>query len=268
MATPALAALNAINPALSQNLDARPKKDVLLPPQVFVFELSAGGVSTRMADWQAAARDNLTTAATRLAGDSSLFKLVPTPQLRSFDLDQLQAHIGLYDRVAQSVFVYGRGEQSAWAHKKSEFDYTAGPGLAFLRKQTGADSALIVLGSDSISSGGRKAAFAAGLLLGFVMPLGQAFMAAEIVDLKTGDVQWMSFDASSSMDSRKPDSWTPKAGCRSSTKPRQLSIFSVACRSLKRWWRACDSDKLGKQKKGVSRETPSLIPATLRSISP
>lgn len=204
MATPSLAAQSAVNPALSQNLDARPKKVVLLPPQVFVFELSAGGVPTRMADWEAAARDNLASAATRLARESGLFELVPAPRLESPELDQLEAHIGLYDRVAQSVFVYGRGNQSAWAHKKNEFDYTVGPGLAFLRAQTDADAALIVLGSDYISTGGRKAAFVAGLALGIVMPLGQSFIAAGIVDLKTGDVQWMSFDSSSSMDSRNP----------------------------------------------------------------
>lgn len=203
-ASPVLAAMSAIHPALSQNLDARPKKVVLLPPQVFVFELSAGGVPTRMADWEATARANLIAAATRLARESGLFEVAPLPPLAAADLDTLDAHIGLYDRVAQSVFVYGRGDQAAWAHKKNEFDYTVGPGLAFLREQTGADAALIVLGSDFISSGGRKAAFAAGLLLGIAIPLGQSFITAGVVDLTTGDVQWMSFDASSSMDSREP----------------------------------------------------------------
>jgi hypothetical protein len=100
--------------------------------------------------------------------------------------------------------VYGRGDMDAWAHKKNEFDYTVGPGLAFLRAQTGADAALIVLGSDYISSGGRRAAFVAGLLLGVVMPLGQSFITAGIVDLTSGDVLWMSFDSSASMDSRTP----------------------------------------------------------------
>jgi len=204
MAMPALAAMSAINPAFSQNLEARPKKVVLLPPQVFVYELSAGGVPTRMAEWEATARDNLVTAATRQAQNSRLFELVPAPPLAPADLDQLDAHIGLYDRVAQSVFVYGRGEQDAWAHKKNEFDYTVGPGLAFLREQTGADAALIILGSDFISSSERKAAFVVGLLLGVALPLGQAFMTTGLVDLKTGDVQWMSFDSSASMDSRNP----------------------------------------------------------------
>lgn len=204
MATPSLAAMSAVNPAFLQNPVERPKKVVLLPPQVFVYELSAGGVPTRMADWEAAARANLSTTAARLAQDTHLFELLPAPPLVSTDLDQLDAHIGLYDRVAQSVFVYGRGDQSAWAHKKNEFDYTVGPGLAFLREQTGADAALIVLGSDFISSSERKAAFVVGLLLGVALPLGQSFVTAGLVDLKTGDVQWMSFDSSASLDTREP----------------------------------------------------------------
>lgn len=204
LATPALAAMSAVNPALTQNLAARPKKIVLLPPQVFVYELSAGGVPTRMADWEATARDNIVAAATRLSRETGLFELVPAPTLDPQLADQLEAHIGLYDRVAQSVFVYGRGDQEDWAHKKNEFDYTVGPGLAFLREHTGADAALIVLGSDFISSGGRRAAFIVGLALGVVMPLGQSFITAGIVDLSTGDVLWMSFDSSISMDSRTP----------------------------------------------------------------
>ena len=55
---------------------------MLLPPQVFVYELSAGGVPTRMADWEATARDNLVAAATRLAHESGLFELVPAPAAR------------------------------------------------------------------------------------------------------------------------------------------------------------------------------------------
>lgn len=203
-ASPARAAMSATHPALALHPDTRPQKVVLLPPQIFVYELSAGGVPTRMGDWEATARANLVEAATRLASELDLFELIAPPGLDADEQDTLDAHIGLYDRVAQSVFVYGRGEQSAWAHKKNEFDYTVGPGLDFLRERTGADAALIVLGSDFISSGGRKMAFVAGLALRIIMPLGQSFVAAGVVDLKSGEVRWMSFDSSSSMDSREP----------------------------------------------------------------
>lgn len=202
-ATPGRAAMTAVNPALTQNLDTRPKKVVLLPPQIFVYELSAGGIPTRMGDWEVTARNNLGASAARQAAESGVFDVVAAPTLDPAEQEVLDAHIGLYDRVAQSVFIYGRGEQTAWAHKKNEFDYTVGPGLAFLRERSGADAALIVLGADYISSSGRKVAFIAGLALGVIMPLGQSFVAVGVVDLKTGDVQWMGFDASSSLDTRE-----------------------------------------------------------------
>lgn len=202
-ATPGRAAMTAVNPALTQNPDTRPKKVVLLPPQIFVYELSAGGVPTRMGDWEVTARNNLGASAARQAAESGVFDVVAAPTLDPAEQEVLDAHIGLYDRVAQSVFIYGRGEHTAWAHKKNEFDYTVGPGLAFLRERSGADAALIVLGADYISSSGRKVAFIAGLALGVIMPLGQSFVAVGVVDLKTGDVQWMGFDASSSLDTRE-----------------------------------------------------------------
>lgn len=205
LTAPAIAAMSAVNPALMQNLDARPKNVVVLPPQVFVYELSAGGVPTRMGEWEALARSNLGSAAIRLAGEAGLFTARPAPDFGPEEQALIDAHLGLYERVAQSVFVYGRGEQSAWAHKKNEFDYTLGPGLAFLRERTGADSALIVLGSDFISSDGRKALFFAGLAMGMIMPLGQSFLALGVVDLRNGDVQWMGFDASSRLDTRQPE---------------------------------------------------------------
>lgn len=202
-AMPALA-MNAVNPALALHPDARPRTVVVLPPQIFVYELSAGGVPTRMADWEAVARTHLATAATRLATEAGLFTARPAPVFAADEQALVDTHLGLYERVAQSVFLYGRGEQSAWAHKKQEFDYTLGPGLAFLRERTGADAALVMLGSDFISSDGRKALFFAGLALGMIMPLGQSFLTLGVVDLKTGDVQWMSFDASSRLDTRNP----------------------------------------------------------------
>lgn len=203
-ATPARAVQAVVNPGFVSTLEAGPKKLVLLPPQIFVYELSAGGVPTRMADWEATSRANFSEAARRVAQDFGTFEVVPAPPLSPAEADTVEAHLGLYERVASSVFVYGRGDMKAWAHKKQEFDYTLGPGLAFLREKTGADTALILLGADFISSGGRKLAFFAGLAIGVVMPLGQTFIAAGAVDLKTGDVQWMGFDSSASLDSREP----------------------------------------------------------------
>lgn len=196
------AALVAVNPQLTASGTQSPKKVVLLPPQFYVYELSAGGVPTRKIDWEAQARTNFANAAQALATEKSLFELTTAPELDAATTATLDAHMGLYERVASSVFVYGRGESAAWAHKKNEFDYTVGAGLDFLREATGADAAMIVLGADYISSDGRRAAFFAGLAIGLLMPLGQSFITAGVIDLKTGDVLWMGLDSSIRLDSR------------------------------------------------------------------
>jgi hypothetical protein len=201
-ANSALAVDSIVNPAYATPGAALPKKVVLLPPQMFVYALTAGGLPTRMTEWETAARDNLAAASTRQAQADQRFELLPMPPLSPAEADTVEAHLGLYDRVAQSIFLYARGGAAAWAHKKADFDYTLGPGLAFLREKTGADAAMIILGSDFISSGGRRATVAAGLAIGLLLPLGQAFITSGLIDLKTGAIEWMAFDSSVSVDSR------------------------------------------------------------------
>lgn len=186
--------------------EARPKKVLLLKPQMFVAELSAGGVVQRMDDWSRQASDNLLQATRQYAQDSSLFEPLAAPELNPQDEDLVASHLGLYDRVAAAVFQFGQNSgPDAWADRRKAWEYTLGDGLKALAEQTGADAALVFVGADYISSSGRKAAFVAGLLLGVGIPLGQSFVSAGLVDLKSGDIEWMSFDSSSTMDTREPE---------------------------------------------------------------
>lgn len=199
-----LAAFSAINPKWSSlTQDQRPKKVLLLPPQMFVAEMSAGGVIQKQDDWTRQANENLLAATEAHARESRLFETVRMPKLTDEEADIVESHIGLYDRVASAIHAYGQGKDSGWEQKKSEWDYTLGDGLAFLREKTGADSALIFVGADIISTGGRKAAFTVGLLIGIAIPLGQSFITVGLADLKTGDIRWLSYDQSMSMDSRE-----------------------------------------------------------------
>jgi hypothetical protein len=201
----ALAAYSAVNPKLAiLPQSERPKKILLLPPQMFVAELSAGGVIERQDDWTKTANENLLAAAETLFKEGSQFEAVRLPKLNEADDEIVESHIGLYDRVAQAIFIYGRGQDSGWQQKKTEWDYTLGKGLAFLREKTGADSALIFTGADIISTEGRKAAFAVGLLLGVAIPIGQSFVSAGLADLNTGEIRWLSYDQSMSLDTRDP----------------------------------------------------------------
>jgi hypothetical protein len=183
----------------------KPKKVLLLKPQMIVAELSAGGVVQRMDDWSQQASDNLLQATNQYAHDKALFEPIPAPEMSLQESDWVESHLGLYDRVAGVVFQFGQNSgPDAWAHRRQAWEYTLGDGLKMLSDQTGAEAALIFVGADYISTGGRKAAFFAGLLVGVAIPLGQSFVSAGLVDLKTGDVEWMSFDSSATLDSRDP----------------------------------------------------------------
>jgi hypothetical protein len=199
----ALAAYSAVNPGLaSLPQNERPKKILLLPPQMVVAELSLGGVIQRQDDWTREASENLLVAAETHFRENSLFEAMRMPKLDGEDAERVESHIGLYDRLAYAIYIYGRGLDSGWQHKKTQWDYTLGDGLAFLREKTGADTALIFTGADIISSGGRRAAFAVGLLLGVGIPIGQSFITVGLADLKTGEIRWMSYDQSMTLDSR------------------------------------------------------------------
>lgn len=201
----AQAAYSAANPALSSlPQNERPKKLLLLPPQMFVGEISAGGVVQKQEDWTRQSVENLLAAAESVFRENGLFQTVRLPSLDAETMETIESHIGLYDRLALAIYIYGRGKDNAWKHRHEAWDYTLGEGLAFLREKTGADTALIFIGTDLTASGGRKAAFAAGLVLGIVMPLGQSFITVGLADLKTGDIRWMSYDQSMSLDSREP----------------------------------------------------------------
>lgn len=203
----AQAAYSAANPGLATlPQSARPKKILLLPPQMFVGEISAGGVVQKQDDWTRQSSENLLSAAETVLRESGQLQTIRLPSNLDADAQEIiESHIGLYDRLALAIYIYGRGKDSAWKHRHEAWDYTLGNGLAFLREKTGADTALIFIGTDLISSSGRKAIFTVGLAIGLVMPLGQAFITIGLADLKTGDIRWMSYDQSMSLDSREPD---------------------------------------------------------------
>lgn len=199
------AAFSAVNPRISPTSSNPPKKILLLPPQMFVAEMSAGGVIQKQDDWTQQANENLLAAIEAHGRESNRFETLRMPNLSSAESEIVESHIGLYERLASAIHAYGQGKDSGWEQKKKEWDYTLGQGLSFLREKTGADYALVFAGADIISTGGRKATFTVGLLLGIAIPLGQSFITAGMVDLQSGIIEWLTYDQSMSMDTREPE---------------------------------------------------------------
>lgn len=185
---------------------AMPRKLVLLPPDVEVLELSAGGVPERVPKWTEAATENLLRGIREIVSGRTDIELIAAPELRTGERDELDQFLATYMVVGSTAFQITQLADPAWEHKRKRFDYTLGSGLAFLRERTGADAAIVLVGYDVVSTTERKALAILGTIaaaavgVGVIMPMGQALVVAGIIDLASGDILWMNQTASGQYD--------------------------------------------------------------------
>jgi hypothetical protein len=183
------------NPAFNKASSAQKTRQVLLlPPNVEVKEISAGGVPEKVEAWSKQAKSNIKQSLSKATGAGKNFDLIELPEMTASEKDAVEKYLAFYEVVGGDAFIFGRSPDPAWQHKTKNFDYTLGDGLHFLKQKTGADAALFIVGSDNISSGGRKAAIVIGAMMGIVIPAGMTFVSAGLVDLDSGDILWLNYD--------------------------------------------------------------------------
>jgi hypothetical protein len=176
------------------DLGSLSKKIVLIEPEIFVKELSVGGVAEKVDEWSIKAKNNVRSALAAQIASRHLFDKLELPEnLSPEEIASLDEHVALYDVVGFNAFYYSRAEFDAWKHKRTEFDYTLGSGLKTLADRSGADAALFIVGEDYISTGGRKAARVFAAMFGVVLPPSPTFLSAALVDLRSGDILWMNY---------------------------------------------------------------------------
>lgn len=169
---------------------ALPRKVVVLPVNVEVVEVTAGGVEEKVPDWSREASENVFKALSTALGKQGL-KEVAAPQLSGAAAANLDEHVALYKLVVNT------STQLGWQQKIRHFDYSIGPGLREIADRTGADAAFLVFGRDYASTAGRKAMAVAGnipIVNAFTGPapeLGHSFVHIGLVDLRSGDLLWM-----------------------------------------------------------------------------
>ncbi len=210
-----LALFLQVSPALAQYRHAAfasatppplPQKIVIIPAEIRVQELSVGGILTKLPDLTDLASANLSKSSrTFLTEKKSLEAKEIPPNLSAGEKEQLEDYLATFYMVGLSAFNTTRAG-GAWQHKRENFDYSLGQGLNFLREKTGADAALMIVGEDIVSSGGRKTAAILGLLAGVVVPTGTSVVFVCMVDLKTGDLQWIHSTSSGVKDLSNPES--------------------------------------------------------------
>ena len=168
-----------------------PRKVLLLPLDLAVYSVGAGGVTERAEDLTKDERTETENMIREEIAKDKHLELVSLPQLDKTAQAQLDEHIALYVQVAGTALLHS-GRQDPWPQKVTHFDYTLGNGLRFLKDRTGANAALIVFGEGGVPT---LSSYVAGLLPLFVgvayVPQARATAVVGIVDLETGNLLWL-----------------------------------------------------------------------------
>ncbi|MDP1565783.1 MAG: hypothetical protein Q8L91_05905 [Polaromonas sp.] len=181
-------------PALSRLL--------IVPVDMELYSISAGGIQEPKADWTEAAVKNFRTGLDgrkKLLGDNIV-------QLEEKDLDELAEINALHGAVAQAVFLHHMLAIAKLPTKEGVLDWSMGDSVKPLRDKTGADFALFTWIRDSYASPERKAAMIMMAVLGVGIPGGAQVGYASLVDLQTGRIVWFNDLRRAHGDLREPES--------------------------------------------------------------
>jgi hypothetical protein len=179
-----------IHPEFGQRFRSRGVA-ALLPPDVKVFELSAGGVSELRDDWCEAGRKNVVDAlkkSCRAKGidvrDAALGKDIEE------ELEEIQA---LYEAISVSIGLHVYG-QFVFPDKVRNFDYSLGP-IDTILQRLGADYLMFVFALDEVTTAGRKALSVAASVIGamagvYIVPQGGLTMVSVALVDASGAILW------------------------------------------------------------------------------
>jgi hypothetical protein len=191
---------------LAPGFNALPKgaRVVIMPTDIELFSISAGGVLEPKADWTEAASRHFKTALIDKKQKLGLSSIELTAQ-QADEADEVNA---LHGAVARSISIHHFGTLSL-PSKDGKLDWSLGEPVQLIKKLTGADYALFSWVRDSYMSDERKAAMVAiaVLSLGRVVPTAGGLQTgyASLVDLNTGRVLWFNRLARGSGDLREAD---------------------------------------------------------------
>ena len=149
-----------------------PKKSVsvlLMPIDIELSALTAGGVKEVRADWTEAAEKLISEALKRqlTQHEDRLFAYVE-PQ----DIEELHKHtqiIKLHGVVGQTIMLHSIMPAIVPPTKKNSFDWSLGEEVLCLKEASSADYGLFLYVRDSYATAGRKALIVASALLGVSM---------------------------------------------------------------------------------------------------
>jgi hypothetical protein len=165
---------------------------LLLPTDVELYALSAGGVSEPRADWTEAATKHMGSALKAYKARLGVDVID-----RIAENDALTEVNALHGAVARAITIHHFGlGLFRLPTKEGQLDWSLGDAVRPLREQTNADYALFTWVRDSYATSSRIASSVAITVLGALVGVaivpqgGQQIGYASLVDLRTGQVIW------------------------------------------------------------------------------
>lgn len=165
---------------------------LLMPIDVELSELSAGGMPEPNAEWTAKAEkfidEILRDKMRKRSASFAVYEKTERDSDVNSDLVQVQK---LHGAVGKTILVHTLVLGFELPNKKEKFDWALGAKVRELRDRYNADYALFIYLRDSYTSGGRAVAiFLAAALFGVALQGGVQVGFATLVDLRTGDIVW------------------------------------------------------------------------------
>jgi hypothetical protein len=163
---------------------------LLMPVDIELSALTAGGVREVRADWTGTAKTLVSEALrSQLAQhDDKLLEYI-----EPLSPEEAQEHtqiIKLHGVVGKTIMIHSIFPATVPPTKKDSFEWSLGEDVSSLREATGADYGLFVYIRDSYATAGRKALIVTSALLGISMTAGTQAGFSTLVDLRDGSVVW------------------------------------------------------------------------------
>lgn len=178
---------------LPQDPEATRERVLLMPVDIELSELTAGGLLEPNAAWTATGKSHVDGAMDAMLEEhgTTPIRYRPSSPNVTFNDSDLQV-VKLHEAVGNSILLHKYEPQFALPTKKDKFDWSLGEDVAVLRQAYDADYAVFTYLRDSFSSGGRVAymIFFAALSGGIVPQGGSQTGFVSLVDLNTGEVIW------------------------------------------------------------------------------
>lgn len=180
-----------------------PPKILLMPIDVQLSILTAGGLTEPQAEWTDNARRYMVEHLEKEAQARQANLIYYEGKETDPDSIPLQLE-KLHQVVGSSIMMHHYIQPAALPTKKGVFDWTLGKDAKQLKQDYDADYALFVFVRDSYSSGGRVALQIIGAVAGVGISGGMQVGFASLVDLETGDIVWFNRLINSAGDLRTP----------------------------------------------------------------